>query len=163
VGIADNGQEDPLSGGPQLHGVLWQGGTMTDLGALFGGYDTWALSVNSRGEIAGEAYNTIPDADSMFGYGYQSRAFYWNNGVAQDLGTLGATDRMRKQSARQISDFGSAAARQWQCLQPGFDIHGLHFGQTVGPPPGQNPFVEIDASRFAAKRAPVLPQPHAGP
>jgi probable HAF family extracellular repeat protein len=89
VGIADNGQQDPLSGGPQLHGVLWQGGTMTDLGALFGGYDTWALSVNSRGEIVGEAYNTIPDADSMFGYGYQSRAFYWNNGVVQDLGTLG--------------------------------------------------------------------------
>lgn len=89
VGIADNGQQDPLSGGPQLHGVLWQGGTMTDLGALFGGYDTWALSVNSRGEIAGEAYNTIPDPNSMFGYGYQSRAFYWNNGVVRDLGTMG--------------------------------------------------------------------------
>ena len=89
VGIADNGQTDPLTGLPQIHGVLWQGGTMTDLGALFGGYDTWALSVNSRGEIVGEAYNTIPDPNSMFGYGYQSRAFYWNHGVVQDLGTLG--------------------------------------------------------------------------
>jgi probable HAF family extracellular repeat protein len=90
VGIADNGQQDPLTGLPQIHGVLWKGGTLTDLGALFGGYDTWALSVNSRGEIVGEAYNTIPDPSSMFGYGYQSRAFYWNNGVVQDLGTLGA-------------------------------------------------------------------------
>lgn len=89
VGIADNGQQDPLTGLPQIHGVVWQGGTMTDLGALFGGYETWALSVNSRGEIVGEAYNTIPDPYSMFGYGYQSRAFYWNNGVVQDLGTLG--------------------------------------------------------------------------
>jgi len=60
--------------------VRWQGDTMTDLGALFGGYDTWALSVNSRGEIVGDAYNTIPDANSMFGYGYQSRAFCWKNG-----------------------------------------------------------------------------------
>jgi uncharacterized membrane protein len=69
--------------------VLWKGGTMTDLGTFFGGYDTWALSVNSRGEIVGLAYNTIPDSNSLFGYGYQSRAFYWNNGVVQDLGTLG--------------------------------------------------------------------------
>jgi probable HAF family extracellular repeat protein len=89
VGIADNGQQDPLTGGLQIHGVLWKDGTMTDLGALFGGYDTWALAVNSRGEIVGEAYNTIPDSTSLFGYGYQSRAFYWNNGVVQDLGTLG--------------------------------------------------------------------------
>lgn len=91
VGIADNGQADPLNPAlPQIHGVVWQGGSMTDLGALFGGYDTWALSVNSRGEIVGEAYNAIPDATSMFGYGYQSRAFYWNKGVVQDLGTLGS-------------------------------------------------------------------------
>jgi uncharacterized membrane protein len=90
AGISDNGQQDPLNPAlPQVHAVVWRDGTMTDLGALFGGYDTWALSVNSRGEIVGEAYNTIPDSYSMFGYGYQSRAFYWNNGVVQDLGTLG--------------------------------------------------------------------------
>jgi hypothetical protein len=85
VGIADNGQQDPLSGLPQIHAVVWQGGTMTDLGTFAGGYETWALSVNSRGEIVGEAYNRIPDPNSMFGYGYQSRAFYWNNEVVQDL------------------------------------------------------------------------------
>lgn len=90
VGIADNGQQDPLNPGlPQVHAVLWQGGTMTDLGIFMGGYDTWATSVNSRGEIVGLAYNTIPDPDSLYGYGYQLRAFYWNNGVVQDLGTLG--------------------------------------------------------------------------
>jgi probable HAF family extracellular repeat protein len=90
VGIGDNGQQDPLNPAlPQIHAVVWQGRAMTDLGTFMGGYDTWALSVNSRGEIVGEAYNKIPDANSMFGYGYQSRAFYWNHGVVQDLGTLG--------------------------------------------------------------------------
>ena len=90
VGIADNGQQDPLNPAlPQVHGVVWQGATMTDMGTFFGGYDTWAIAVNSRGEIAGLAYNTIPDPDSMFGYGYQLRAFYWNKGAVQDLGTLG--------------------------------------------------------------------------
>jgi uncharacterized membrane protein len=91
VGISDNGQQDPPNPGLlQTHAVVWHNDTMTDLGTFFGGYDTWATSVNSRGEIAGLAYNTIPDPDSMFGYGYQLRAFYWNNGVVQDLGTLGS-------------------------------------------------------------------------
>jgi len=90
VGMSDNGQQDPLNPTlPQIHAVLWEHGQMTDLGTLEGGYDSGAAAINSRGEIAGEAYNTIPDANSMFGYGYQSRAAYWNNGVVQDLGTLG--------------------------------------------------------------------------
>jgi probable HAF family extracellular repeat protein len=90
VGISDNGQQDPLNPAlPQVHAVLWEHGKMTDLGTFAGGYDTWANAVNSRGEIAGQAYNTIPDVNSLFGYGYQSRALYWNNGVVQDLGTLG--------------------------------------------------------------------------
>ena len=91
AGISDNGQQDPLNPAfPQVHAVVWEHGAMTDLGNLpEGGYDTWATAVNSRGEIAGQAYNTIPDINSLFGYGYQSRAFYWTNGVMQDLGTLG--------------------------------------------------------------------------
>ncbi len=97
AGIADNGQQDPLNPAlPQVHAVLWQRGEITDLGTLpEGGYDRWALAVNSRAEIAGQAYNTIPDINSIFGYGYQSRAFYWKNGVMRDLGTLGTgTDAM---------------------------------------------------------------------
>ncbi len=91
AGIADNGQTDPLNPAlPQLHGVLWDHGQMIDLGTLPGGADDlWANAVNSRGEIAGQGYNTIPDPHSFNGYGYQSRAIYWNKGVMQDLGTLG--------------------------------------------------------------------------
>jgi probable HAF family extracellular repeat protein len=92
AGISDNGQQDPLDPAlPQMHAVLWQLEEITDLGTLpEGGYQSWASAVNNRGEIAGQAYNTIPDPNSLYGYGYQSRAFYWKNGqMMQDLGTLG--------------------------------------------------------------------------
>jgi probable HAF family extracellular repeat protein len=91
AGISDNGQQDPQNPAlPQIHAVLWQHGEITDLGTLpEGGYVSFATAVNSRGEIAGQAYNTIPDPNSLQGYGYQSRAFYWKGGAIQDLGTLG--------------------------------------------------------------------------
>jgi len=96
AGIGDNGQQDPLNPAlPQVHGILWDHGVVTDLGNIGGGYNSFALGVNNRGEVVGQAYNTVPDANSIFGYGYQSRAFYWHNGVMQDLGTLGTgTDAM---------------------------------------------------------------------
>jgi probable HAF family extracellular repeat protein len=96
VGISDHAQQDPLTGGLEFHGVLWQHGGMTDLGTLpEGGHRSWPYAVNNRGEVAGQANNTIPDPYEFFGYGYQSRAFYWKNGVMQDLGTLGTgTDAM---------------------------------------------------------------------
>ena len=90
VGISDHGQQDPLTGGLEFHGVLWQHGGMTDLGTLpAGGHRSWPNAVNNRGEVVGQANNTIPDAYEFFGYGYQGRAFYWRNGMMQDLGTLG--------------------------------------------------------------------------
>ena len=93
AGVGDNGQPDPLAGFliPQLHGLLWENGIMTDLGSLpEGGYLVFPDAVNNRGEVVGFAQNTVPDANSMLtGYGYQTRAFYWKNGVMQDLGTLG--------------------------------------------------------------------------
>jgi probable HAF family extracellular repeat protein len=92
AGISDIGQQDPLNPAlPQFRAVLWQHGEITDLRTLpEGGYESFALAVNSPGEIAGQAYNTIPDPNSMQGYGYQSRAFYWKGGAIQDLGALGA-------------------------------------------------------------------------
>ena len=97
TGVADNGQPDPLSGGtlPQLHGVFWENGRLTDMGTLpEGGYITFPTVVNNRGEVVGNAQNTVPDPSPMYpGDGTQTRAFYWKDGVMQDIGTLpGGTD-----------------------------------------------------------------------
>jgi len=90
AGISENGQLDPLVPGfPVGRAVLWQNGSITDLGVLEGGYESQANGVNSKGEVAGVFTNATPDANSMYGLGYQARAFFWQNGVMQDLGTLG--------------------------------------------------------------------------
>jgi probable HAF family extracellular repeat protein len=93
AGLGDNGVLDPLAGFPipYLHGLLWDHGTMTDLGTLpEGGNFIFPIGVNNRGEVVGQAQNTVPDPNSMVsGYGTQTRAFYWKDGRMQDLGTLG--------------------------------------------------------------------------
>jgi len=100
AGLSETGELDPLFPAlPVLHAVLWKNGTITDLGTLpEGGNQSVANSVNSRGQVAGVALNTVPDANSMAlstywlgfaPYGYQTRAFMWEKGKMQDLGTLG--------------------------------------------------------------------------
>ena len=92
VGLGDDGKPDPPYPIPHLHGLLWENGVMTDLGSLPEGGDlVFPIAVNNRGEVVGSAQNTVADPNTMFnpGYGTQSRAFYWKNGVMQDLGTLG--------------------------------------------------------------------------
>ena len=91
TGTADNGQPDPLIGIPfQVRGTFWgHDQVITDIGALPGTYFSSPFAVNNRGEVVGAAMNTIPDLYSLWGVGYQTRAFYWKDGVMQDLGTLG--------------------------------------------------------------------------
>jgi len=102
AGGSENGETDPLDPGfPEVRAVLWdKGGNIMDLGTLpEGGYESSAHSVNSRGQVAGWALNTTSDPYSLavFStfydnyepvYPYQTRAFLWENGVMQDLGTL---------------------------------------------------------------------------
>jgi probable HAF family extracellular repeat protein len=94
-GVAQNGEIDPLIGIPEFRGVLWRHGRMTDLGTLEGGYETVAISVNNRGNVAGFALNTVSDPYCLFAPGLcntQTRAFLWRHGTMQDLGTLGGPD-----------------------------------------------------------------------
>jgi probable HAF family extracellular repeat protein len=95
VGISENGL-DPLTGGPAVEAVLWgTDNSLTDLGTL-GGNESSANAVNSRGQVAGGALNTIPDpytGNFYVGGATQVHAFRWTKSRGmQDLGTLGGTD-----------------------------------------------------------------------
>jgi probable HAF family extracellular repeat protein len=89
VGASENGQTDPLLGVNQAQAVLWKDGQIVSLGSL-GGYESLATDINQRGQIAGNATNATPDSYCFFGTA-QQRAFLWENGQMQDLGTLGGT------------------------------------------------------------------------
>jgi len=94
-GDSENGELDPLNPGfPEIRAVLWKEGHIIDLGTLDGGYESEARAVNSKGQVVGLSLNTISDPNSMIGSFYgigfqQTRAFLWQNGEMQDLGTLG--------------------------------------------------------------------------
>jgi probable HAF family extracellular repeat protein len=91
VGVSENNQIDPDLGTPVYRAVLWQKGMIRDLGTL-GGTSSFAQSINDPGQIIGQALNSIPDPYSMIGGSTQTHAFLWDEGVMQDLGTLGGPD-----------------------------------------------------------------------
>ena len=99
AGISENGQTDPrVPGFPQTHGVLWRNGHITDLGTLEGGYESFANGVNGAGQVVGGALNTVPDGQNSLAapglFPTQTRAFLWQDGKMQDLGTLGGPDAL---------------------------------------------------------------------
>jgi probable HAF family extracellular repeat protein len=90
AGFSQNGEIDPLLGAPEINAVLWKDGEIVNLGTIEGGYESNAFAVNDRGQVAGVFLNTIPDPFSPFGL--QVRAFLWQKGVMEDLGTLGGPE-----------------------------------------------------------------------
>jgi probable HAF family extracellular repeat protein len=98
AGASENGVIDPLFGINQFHAVLWENGVITDLGT-FGGSFSAAGGINDRGQVVGFALNSTPDPVSMLDWqiggstmGTQTRAFVWQHGALNDLGTLGGPD-----------------------------------------------------------------------
>jgi probable HAF family extracellular repeat protein len=61
-----------------IHGFLYNNGTMTDLGAVLGGSYGNAKAINDDGQVVGGARTSSG----------QGHAFLYKNGVATDLGTL---------------------------------------------------------------------------
>lgn len=95
TGWSENGRSDPQTGLPIGRATLWTNdGKIADLGAVHGGTQSLATSVNDRGEVVGFSDNGIPDAFSMVGVPNQTRAFLWQGGVIRDLGTLGGPDAL---------------------------------------------------------------------
>jgi len=83
AGFSNTGGLDPLTAQPAGHAVLWINDEIIDLGTLGEDFGS-AASLNNRGQVVGFSTNGKPDPF----FGTQSRAFLWQNGVMQDLGTL---------------------------------------------------------------------------
>ena len=124
VGLSQNGNVDPLFPGfPETRAVLWNHGKIRNLGTLEGGYESAATAVNSQGQVVGGSLNTVPDPNAMILLGggnyppipYQVRAFLWQHGGMQDLGTLpGGTDAQ----AALINDSGQVAGWSYTSSAP---------------------------------------------
>jgi probable HAF family extracellular repeat protein len=116
-GFSQNGEIDPLIGIPEFRAVLWKDGQIMNLGTLNGGYESFANAVNNRGQVAGLTLNTISDPFCLFAPGFcatQTRAFLWQNGVMQDLGTLGGPDAI----AALVNERGQIAGQSYTNSTP---------------------------------------------
>ena len=96
VGSGDIGVIDPLTGFPEIRADFRYKGQIINMGT-FGGTNSLAGYINLRGQATGGAENTDPDPWNFGGlFGLPSptawHAFIWQNGVLQDLGTLGGPD-----------------------------------------------------------------------
>ena len=75
------------------HAFRWQGGALTDLGALpgnNGGNSSYGFAINNSGLVAGISENGSIDPDT----GYpEVNAVVWQRGSMANLGTFGGTQR----------------------------------------------------------------------
>lgn len=96
VGFSTVNQDNCTAFDGCWHAFLWENGTMTDLGALEGHRQSYAYSINNRGQIVGISSS----GDYPSGVWH---AVVWENGTISDLGEVpGAVNRF----ARGVNDSG---------------------------------------------------------
>ncbi len=96
-GNTDNGLIAGVSAAADgnLHAVLWQYGQTIDLsGTGLGGPNSFAIGLNSKGVVAGEAETSDPDSENFcaFGSGFRCVPFVWADGIMSRLPTLGGNN-----------------------------------------------------------------------
>jgi probable HAF family extracellular repeat protein len=69
----------------------WRNGTLTNLGALPGGYNSYGQALNTRGTVVGSAENGVTDPDLGIA---EFEAVLWRNGQITNLGTLGGNESL---------------------------------------------------------------------
>jgi probable HAF family extracellular repeat protein len=99
AGTSEIDEVDPVLGVKEIRAVLWKQGEIINLGTLGGRASVGSVGgINNRGQVVGAATNAIPDPFSFLyslagnSNGTQTRAFLWQRGVIEDLGTLGGPD-----------------------------------------------------------------------
>ncbi len=127
-----------VPGGSQ-HAMLWQFGQMIDLAARgLGGPNSFAGGLNDSGAAVGVAETSDSDPEDFCAYGTGLRCvpFLWQNGIMNQLPTLGGANggvsAINKSGA--IAGLAQTAARDASCPAPLF-----HDYEAVvwGPAPGQ--------------------------
>jgi probable HAF family extracellular repeat protein len=77
--VGGSGACAPLSPSISVHALMWQNGSITNLGSLGGSNNNAAFAINGQGQIVG--FSGLPGNAT-------AHAFIWQNGVMTDLGTL---------------------------------------------------------------------------
>jgi probable HAF family extracellular repeat protein len=96
VGMSEDGTTDPNTQQPAAVAVLFKEGRVISIGRLPGGYESFAQDINDKGQVAGMSSNGKPDPYAYpFDIKTQIRGFVWQDGVMQDLGTLGGPDTIQ--------------------------------------------------------------------
>jgi probable HAF family extracellular repeat protein len=73
--------ESEISSAGYVHGFLYSGGVMTDIGTFPGGSNSYAFGISESGKVVGTSDN-----------GSAYHAFVYSGGVMTDLGTLGGVN-----------------------------------------------------------------------
>ena len=128
-GVNDAGQVVGFStysgnyGTTYTHAFLNDGGTITNLGTLANGTNSWAYDINNNGQIVGDAMN----GPSNYQPNMVHRAFLYSDGTMMDLGSLVGDLSSGNSYARAINDLGQVAG--WSSADP-FVVNGINdYGQ----------------------------------